>query len=138
MTSSESGVRHPSPEELAALPLLSSLSSEQLDALSQLIEVGDVSAGRVIVREGQHGYAFYILIEGSAEVRHGDSVVRTLGPRDFFGEVAMIDKTRRTASVVAVEPSVVWSMFGTTFRVLEADHPEIAKVLSDAAATHRD
>jgi CRP-like cAMP-binding protein len=71
-------------------------------------------------------------------VRHGETVVRTLGPRDFFGEVAMIENTRRTASVVAAEPCVVWSMFGTTFRVLEAEHPDIAKVLSDAATTRRD
>jgi CRP-like cAMP-binding protein len=138
MTSSESGLPHPSPEELASLPLLASLSPQQLTSAARLIEVEEVSAGQTIVREGTHGYAFYFLIEGTAEVRHGDAVVRTLGPPDFFGEIAMIDNTRRTASVVAVERCVVWSMFGTTFRVLEAEHPEIAKVLQDAANTRRD
>jgi CRP/FNR family cyclic AMP-dependent transcriptional regulator len=98
MTSSEFGLPHPSPEELASVPLLASLSREQLVALAPLLDVEDVSAGRAIVREGAHGYAFYVLIEGTAEVRHGDTVVRTLGPQDFFGEVAMIDNVRRTAS----------------------------------------
>jgi CRP-like cAMP-binding protein len=138
MTPSEFGLPHPSPEELASVPLLASLSGEQLAALAPLLDVEDVSAGRAIVREGAHGYAFYLLIEGTAEVRHGDTVVRTLGPQDFFGEVAMIDNIRRTASVVALEPCVIWSMFGTTFRVLEAEDPDIAKVLQNAADTRRD
>jgi CRP/FNR family transcriptional regulator, cyclic AMP receptor protein len=64
--------------------------------------------------------------------------MRTLGPRDYFGEVAMIENTRRSASVAAVEPCVSWSMFGTTFRVLQAEHPEIAKALQQAASTCRD
>jgi CRP-like cAMP-binding protein len=137
MTSSGFGLPHPSPEELASVPLLAPLSREQLVALAPLLDVEDVSACRAIVREGAHGYAFYVLIEGTAEVRHGDTV-RTLGPQDFFGEVAMIDNVRRTASVVALEPCVIWSMFGTTFRVLEADDPDIAKVLQNAANTRRD
>jgi CRP-like cAMP-binding protein len=138
MTSSEFRRPHPSPEELASVPLLAALNPEQLTALAELLEVEDISAGRAVVREGATGYAFYFMIAGAAEVRHGDTVVRTLGPGDFFGEVAMIDNTRRTASVIAVEPSIVWSMFGTTFRVLEADHPDIAKVLQNVANTRRD
>jgi CRP-like cAMP-binding protein len=138
MTSSEFEVSHPSPDQLVSMPLLASLSRQQLTALAELIDVQDISAGRAIVQEGGGGYAFYFLIEGTAEVRHGDTVVRTLGPRDFFGEVAMIENTRRTASVVAVEPCVVGSMFGTSFRVLEADHPDIATVLHEAANTRRD
>ena len=137
MSSSESGLPHPTPEQLASLPLFASLNRQQLADLARLIDVEEVSAGRAIVREGVAGYAFYFLIDGAAEVCHGDTVVRTLGPRDFFGEVAMMENTRRTASVVAVEPCVIWSMFGTTFRVLETDHPEIARVLQHAADSRR-
>ena len=138
MSSSEPGLPHPTPEQLASLPLFASLNRQQLIDLARLIEVEEFSAGRSIVREGVAGYAFYLLIDGTAEVRHGDTVVRTLGPQDHFGEVAMMENSRRTASVVAVEPCVIWSMFGTTFRVLEADHPEIAKVLQEAADSRRD
>lgn len=138
MNSSDSGRPHPTPEQLASVPLLASLSPQQLKDLAELVEVDEVSAGRTIVSEGASGYAFYVLAEGAAEVRHGDTVVRTLSPPDYFGEVAMIESGRRSASVVAVEPSVIWSMFGTTFRILQAEHPDIAKVLEDAADARRD
>lgn len=138
MTSSDYGLPHPSTDQLSAMPLLASLSSEQLADLAELIELHQVSAGEAIVREGGDGYAFYFLFEGTAEVRHGDTVVSTLGPQDFFGEIAMIENVRRTASVVAVEPCVVGSMFGTVFRVLEASSPAIAQVLHDAAVTRHD
>jgi CRP-like cAMP-binding protein len=138
MSSSNSVPLHPTPEQLASVPLLESLSRQQLSDLAELIEISEVSAGRSIVREGASGYSFYVLAEGTAQVRHGDTVVRTLGPRDYFGEVAMIENTRRSASVVAVEPCVIWSMFGTTFRVLEAEHPQIAQALQHAASTRRD
>lgn len=120
------------------MPLLASLNRQQLSDLAELIDVVDMSAGRTIVSEGATGYAFYVLADGAAEVRHGDTVVRTLGPGDHFGEVAMIEDGRRSASVVTVRQCVVWSMFGTTFRVLEAEHPEIAKTLQEAIDTRRD
>jgi CRP/FNR family transcriptional regulator, cyclic AMP receptor protein len=138
MTSSDAGRPHPTPEQLASVPLLASLNRQQLSDLAELIDVVDMSAGRTIVSEGATGYAFYVLADGAAEVRHGDTVVRTLGPGDHFGEVAMIEDGRRSASVVTVGPCVVWSMFGTTFRVLEAEHPEIAKTLQEAIDTRRD
>jgi CRP-like cAMP-binding protein len=138
MSAPASRPQHPTPEQLASVPLFKSLSPQQLSDLAELIEVSEISSGRVMVSEGASGYSFYVLAEGTAEVRHGDTTVRTLGPQDYFGEAAIIEKARRSASVVAVEPCVVWSMFGTTFRVLETEHPDIAKVLLDATNTRRD
>jgi CRP-like cAMP-binding protein len=138
MTSSDFGRPHPTAEQLMCVPLLASLSSQQLADLAEFIDVVEVPSGQVIVGEGTAGYAVYILIEGTVQVRHGETVVRTLSPPDFFGEVVMIDNARRTATVVAAEPCVLWSMFGTTYRVLEAEHPEVAKVLQHAADTRRD
>jgi len=138
MSASGSHPQHPTPEQLASVPLLKALNPQQLSDLADLIEVSEISAGRAIVSEGASGYTFYVLAEGTAEVRHGDRAVRTLGPRDYFGEAAIIEKTRRSASVVAVEPCVVWSMFGATFRVLEVEHPDIAKLLQEATNTRRD
>jgi CRP-like cAMP-binding protein len=137
MNSSDSGQRHPTPEQLATVPLLASLNRQQLSDLAELIDVAEVAEGFPIVSEGAPGYAFYILAEGTAQVRRGDSVVRTLGPHDYFGEIAMIENTPRTAWVLAVEPCVVWMMFDNAFRTLESGHPEIAKVLQDAADARR-
>jgi CRP-like cAMP-binding protein len=128
----------PNPEQLGAVHLFASLTTAQLSTLSRLIDIESVPSGRTIVREGADGYAFHVLAEGAAQVRHGDTTVRTLGPNDYFGEVALIDNSRRTASVIATEPCVVWSMFGTTFRELAAEHPEIAAVLEQVAHNRRD
>ncbi|HEY7045754.1 MAG TPA: cyclic nucleotide-binding domain-containing protein [Jatrophihabitantaceae bacterium] len=137
MNTSDSGRPHPTPEQLASVPLLASLDREQLKDLAELFEVAEVPAGLPIVSEGAPGYAFYVLAEGTAEVQRRGNVVRTLGPSDYFGEIAMIENTPRTAWVLAVEPCVVWMMFGNAFRTLETGHPEVAKVLQDAADARR-
>ena len=139
MNSSDTGRQrqHPTPEQLASVPLLASLDHEQLAELAELFEVAEVPAGLPIVAEGAPGYAFYVLAEGTAQVRLRNTDVRTLGPHDFFGEIAMIENTPRTAWVLAVQPCVVWMMFGDAFRTLETEHPDIAKVLQEAADARR-
>lgn len=138
MTSAELGLPHPNEEQLSKVPLFAALTAGQLSQLAQLMEVEYFPAGRTIIREGADGYSFHVLIDGAADVRHGELVLRRLRPNDYFGEIALVERTRRTASVVAVEPSVVWSMFGTTFRILAAEHPDIAATLELAAHTRRD
>ena len=61
-------------------------------------------AGKHLVKEGDYAYEFMAIEEGEAEVvRHGERVA-TLGPGEFFGEIAVLEKTRRTASVIALTP----------------------------------
>ena len=138
MTSTDLGVPHPDPEQLAAVSLFASLTTDQLSELAASMDVEHVPAGKPMVREGVDGYSFHVLIEGTAEVRHGDVTVRTLGTNDYFGELAIVQTTRRTATVVAVGPCVVASMFGTTFRKLAREHPEIAASLEHTARTRHD
>ena len=138
MTSSEPGVPHPDPAQLASVALFASLTPEQLLELATLMDVDYFPAGKAMVREGVDGYSFHILLDGTAEVRHGDVTVRTLGVNDYFGELAIVQSTRRTATVVAVSPCVLASMFGTTFRKLASEHPDIAAALEDVARARRD
>ena len=138
MSSSDLGATHPDPAQLASVALFASLTSEQLSALAKLMDVEHVPAGKAMVREGPDGYSFHVLMEGTAEVRHSDATVRTLWSNDYFGELAIVQTTRRTATVVAVEPCVVASMFGTTFRTLTHEHPDIAAALEETARTRRD
>jgi CRP-like cAMP-binding protein len=60
-------------------------------------------------------------------VIQGDEEIRQLGPGDFFGELSIVGDGRRTATVKATSPVTVWSMFGTQFRRLEQQFPEVAK-----------
>ena len=78
------------------------------------------------------GYAFYVLDQGQVSVSHEGQVLRTLGPGDFFGEIAILGGGRRTASVTATGPTTVWKLFGTSFRELEKIRPDISEALQEA------
>ena len=69
--------------------------------------------------EGAPGYSFFVLLDGGAVVTADGTALRELGPGDFFGETAIIDARRRTATVTTTVPSKVLSMFGTEFRDLQ-------------------
>ena len=88
--------------------------------------------GQRLIAEGRSGYAFYILDRGHASVSHEGHEVRILDPGDFFGEIAIIGTGRRTATVTATEPGTMWTLFGTSFRELQSDHPEVASALQEA------
>ena len=123
---------HPSPEQLATVPLLAGLPDEYLRALAGYFEVEEHAAGHAIVREGSSGYAFYVVASGAVAVTQDGAELRRLGAGDFFGEISIIGEGRRTATVTALEPTVVWELFGTSFRVLQADHPDLAAALEAA------
>jgi CRP-like cAMP-binding protein len=121
---------HPSAADLARVPLFHELSPDALAVLAARFEVESFDVGRTIVAEGRSGYAFYVLAEGVATVTVDGEPVRTLGPGDHFGEIAILDDDgRRTATVTATEPVVAWSLFGTAFRVLQTEHPDVADAL---------
>ena len=124
---------HPTPEQLAQVPLLASMSDPQRKILARLIEVEEAPAGQVLLREGSYGYAFYILWAGTAEVTQGGSVLRTLGSMDFYGEMAILGDGHRTSTVTATSACTTWVLFGTTFRMLESANPEIASMIEAAA-----
>jgi CRP-like cAMP-binding protein len=123
------------PEQLAAVPLLASLKPEQRKAIATLTQLRSEPEGTELVGEGAPGYALFILIDGSAKVTSGGAEVATLGPGDFFGEIALLaSESRRTATVTAASPVEVAVMFGSDFRVFERDFPEAAALMKQAVA----
>lgn len=121
---------HLTAAELARVPLLATLTDAELEELSRRLEPAAFRPGEQLVVEGDYGYAFYLVRDGEVEVRHDATVVARLSRHDFFGERALLGDGHRMATVVGVEPGTVWRMFATTFRVLEAEHPEIAAVIN--------
>jgi CRP-like cAMP-binding protein len=124
---------HPDPSELAHIPLFVTLTATELAALAQHLEVEPFRPGNDLVTQGASGYAFYVLRDGAANVTRDGRIVGTLRRGDFFGEIALLDDGRRHATVTATEPGTAWCMFGTAFRVLQAQHPEIASAIHDVA-----
>ena len=128
---------HPTPERLRAIPLLADVAENDLHRIAKWLEVEQHAAGHVVIGEGRAGYAFFFIDRGSVEVRHEGRAVATLGVGEFFGEEAILGGGRRNADVVALEPTTVFSMFGTYFREFEADQPELAEeIVRTAHARH--
>jgi CRP-like cAMP-binding protein len=112
---------------IRALPIFSELSDEQAERVAAWCEEREVSAGARPAAEGASGYAFFLIEHGTAEVTKDGVGVATLGPGDFFGEMALLGEGgRRLASVVATSPMRLAVMFGTEFRRMEAECPEVA------------
>jgi voltage-gated potassium channel len=117
----------PDPEHLATLSLFAALSPEEREQLARWTEVREASAGQELVSEGASGYTFYVIDDGTAEVIEAGERVRELGPGDFFGEMAILGEGRRRGTVVATTPIKLLAMFGTEFRQLEAELPDLAE-----------
>ena len=113
-------------EDIAAVPIFSSLDPDQLATVANWFDAEDVEEGVKLVGEGCHGYSFFVLAEGTASVTAEGEELATLRAGDFFGEVAMLDSGRRTASVTSTAPARLFVMFGTEFRQLQDAYPEIA------------
>ncbi len=92
------------PERLRAIPVFASLDEQTLKGVAAFATESSVPAGKHLVKEGNYAYEFMAIEEGEADVVRADEIVATLGPGDFFGEVALLEKTLRTASVVARTP----------------------------------
>ena len=102
--------------ELTRVGLLSGLPGEQLQKLASRLEREEVAAGSTVVREGEPGDRFYVVLSGMLNVtQEGLGERRILRPGDAFGEVALAMRIPRTASVRAVVPSVVASCDQETF-----------------------
>ena len=90
-------------ETLVNVELFRDIDKNDLEMLAKIVVERQFKAGDVIVKEGEPGLAFYIIARGKAEVVKGEQVLATLGPEDFFGEMALFDDSPRSASVRAVE-----------------------------------
>jgi CRP-like cAMP-binding protein len=92
------------PNRLKAINLFTDMSEEDLRALSALAGETSVPDGQELVRAGDFSYQFFAIEEGTADVERDGEKVATLGPGDFFGEIGVLEKELRTATVRATSP----------------------------------
>jgi CRP/FNR family transcriptional regulator, cyclic AMP receptor protein len=114
-------------KELRSVPLFAELSHRELEQVSRWADVVDVGEGRHLVDQGEIGYEFFAILDGTAEVLKDAERVRELGPGDFFGEIALLGGDRRTASVVATTPMRVAVMMRRDFQHMADDLPDVAE-----------
>jgi CRP-like cAMP-binding protein len=121
-------------EVLATIPLFENLSAKQLAAVDGLVTQLDVAQGRELIREGQPGREFFIVVDGEAEVRRGGEVVAVRGPGTFFGEMALLLDRPRNASVVALTDMTIEVIERRDFRRLLDEFPDLYEPLLQATA----
>jgi CRP-like cAMP-binding protein len=127
--------RGPSPELVRGVPYFASLGEADTAELAAQFTERRYAAGDVVVGEGQHGMALFLVEDGEAEVRRGGGVVARLGPGDTFGELALFDHGgRRAASVVAAGELRCWSLPVWGFRSFVEGRPAVAWALLEQLA----
>ena len=126
-------------ELLRNVPLFSDLSAKELMSLSRLMDEIDLKPGTVIIREGNTGGEFFIVLEGTIEVKRKGRRLARLGPGDYLGEIALIDHGPRTATAIVETPSRVLVLASREFHSMLASDPRIEnKILRTLAARVRD
>ena len=107
---------------LASVPFFSALSPAARRAVAPYAEQIELEAGTQLTGEGKPGYLFFVIERGTAKVLQDERVVRELGEGDFFGEIALLETSERTASVVATTPMQVVVLSEPAFkRLVETD-----------------
>ena len=116
------------PEEvvLAQVPLFSMLPEKELARLAHEGHDRTFPAGAVLTEEGESGATFGVIVEGRAAVSVRGRPVRTLGPGDYFGEMALIDHSYRSAKVTADTELRCLLFVAWIFRPFALEHPESA------------
>jgi CRP/FNR family transcriptional regulator, cyclic AMP receptor protein len=118
------------PEEvLAKVPLFAMLSKKDLDKLARQAHDQTFAAGAVLTEEGQAGVTFGVIVDGRAVVSVHGKPVRTLGPGDTFGEMALIDHSDRSAEISAETDLRCLMFVAWVFRPFAMEHPESAWAL---------
>ena len=116
-------------EVLVKVPLFSMLSKKELTRLANNAHERTFPAGTVITEQDETGVTFGVIMEGQAVVSVHGQTVRTLGPGDYFGEMALIDHTYRSATITA-ETDLRCLMFTAwVFRPFAMEHPGTAWAL---------
>jgi CRP-like cAMP-binding protein len=132
--------RHPhTAVHLAAVPMFHTCTKQELNTLARLTTEVDVPAGKQLITEGHPGQEFMIVLEGNAVATVGGREVATFGPGDYFGEIALLDPGRRTATVTARTPMVLAVVGRGEFHQMLDDVPPLAhKVMSGLARRLRE
>jgi CRP/FNR family transcriptional regulator, cyclic AMP receptor protein len=109
---------------LKSIPLFEDVPDEELGQIATFAQEITVDAGRELVREGDFSYEFMAIEEGEAEVTRTGEHVADLGAGDFFGEMGLLEKTLRNATVTAKTPMRLVTLTGWDLKRMERHIPE--------------
>jgi CRP/FNR family cyclic AMP-dependent transcriptional regulator len=119
------------PGRLRKIKLFEGLTDEQLQKLAPFAAETSAQEGKVLVNEGDYSYELMAIEEGSAKVTRGDEEVAELGPGDFFGEMGLISKELRNATVSASSPVRLITFNHWDLKRMERTAPEAVEKIRE-------
>jgi CRP/FNR family cyclic AMP-dependent transcriptional regulator len=122
-------------ESLKGVPLFAGVRDKELGRLAKVMRESRFNEGEAITTEGRSGVGFFLIEHGNATVSLRGEIVRTLGPGDHFGEIALIDAGPRSATVTATTDLRCRGLAAWEFRSFVQEHPEVAWPLLETLAS---
>jgi CRP/FNR family transcriptional regulator, cyclic AMP receptor protein len=121
-------------ELIRKVPLFSRLSKTGLREVASIADEMDLPEGKDLTREGERGREFFVILEGGADVTQRGKRIRQLGKGDFLGEIALVTKQPRTATVTTTSPVRALVITDRDFARLLRDSPQIGQGVLEALA----
>jgi CRP/FNR family cyclic AMP-dependent transcriptional regulator len=121
-------------EALKRAPLFAGLSKKELAQLARVTEDLEIPAGQVLCKEGDTGREFFVILEGETDISSRGRRVAQRGGGDFVGEIALLEDTKRTATVTAKTPLRVFVLTREDFRQLVRENPNVERKVMQALA----
>ena len=113
-------------ELLRHVPLFEGCSKQELQKIAQIADQLDMPEGKVLIKEGDRGREFFVIVEGDVEVRRKGRRVKNLGPGDFIGEISLLSKIPRVATVKSLTPVSLLVITDRAFLALLEQAPSLA------------
>jgi CRP/FNR family transcriptional regulator, cyclic AMP receptor protein len=125
------------PSRLKSLQMFQGVSDEELKEIAPFADEETVQEGQHLVEEGDFSYEFMAIEEGEADVLREGEKLATLGPGDFFGEVGLLERDRRNATVVAKTPMRLITLTGWDLKRMEKTMPEAVEKIRQTMETRK-
>ena len=120
-------------EELASIPLLADLTTEQRAMVAEMLREQEVEVGTVLAREGDYAYSLFFVVEGMAAAAHDTRLLTTLRPGDWFGEIGVLTQGTRSANVVALSKMRLLTLMAWDFSDLLHELPVLGSRIRERA-----
>jgi CRP/FNR family transcriptional regulator, cyclic AMP receptor protein len=121
-------------ETLGGVPLFQGVKPKELKKLAGRMQERTFGEGDTVTTEGKSGIGFFVIEDGNATVSIDGKIVRTLGPGEYFGEIALIDSGPRSATIVAGTDLRCQGLTAWEFRPFIEEHPEVAWAMLETLA----
>ena len=122
-------------DHLKKVRLFAGVPGGQLQRIANGVKERRFDAGTAIVSAGETGHGFYLIVQGHAEVKRDGRTIRTLGPGEYFGEIALLCDRPRTATVEAKDPTTCFILTRWDFKGILEANPTMAISLLEAVAS---